>query len=78
MIDPVAENKRFETLIRNVFGSGQGKELLESLSVVYCDGKLCFDDDRSTVYAVAQRDLVLEFKHISQSGEIKQDGVEVS
>ncbi len=78
MIDPVAENERFRILCRNLFSSGDGKELIESLSRIYCDGKLYQETDRATIYAIAQRDLVLELKDIAQSGAFKQDGMEVS
>ncbi len=78
MINPVAENERFRTLCRNLFSSGDGKELIESLSRIYCDGKLYQETDRATIYAIAQRDLVLELKDITRSGVEKANGVEVS
>jgi hypothetical protein len=59
----------FKTLCRNVLSSGQGKEMLEHLERIYCDGKLYQNNDRETVYCVAQRDLIMELKHNSK-GEL--------
>jgi hypothetical protein len=59
----------FKILCRNVFGSGQGKEVLAHLERIYCDGKMYQNSDRETVYCVAQRDLILELKHNSK-GEL--------
>lgn len=53
-----AKQRRFETLCRNVFSGGEGAELLAHLQKVYVQGKLYFDTDRETVYAIGQRDLV--------------------
>ena len=58
--------KRFRILCGTVFSSGSGKELLEQLERVYCDGKLFQNNDRETVYCIAQRDLILELKHNSK------------
>lgn len=59
----------FKILCRNVFGSGQGKQALEHLERIYCDGKMFQNSDRETVYCIAQRDLILELKHNSK-GEL--------
>jgi len=61
--------QEFKILVRNVLGSGQGKELMEHLERVYCEGKLYQANDRETVYCVAQRDLIMELKH-SSKGEL--------
>ena len=64
--------QRFQTLCRNVLGSGQGLELMEQLERVYCEGKLFQNSDRETVYCVAQRDLIMELKHNSK-GELTHE-----
>ncbi len=78
--DLVDGAKRFDDLCRNIFGSGQGAELLKLLKVTYCDGALYQDTDRATAYCIGQRDLVLEIadriKH--RSDGVKLDGVETN
>ncbi len=65
----LTQTNKFEKLCMSVFGSGSGKELLEYLERIYVDGKLYQNNDRETVYCVAQRDLVMELKHNSK-GEL--------
>lgn len=60
--DIVKETKRFNTLCRNVLSSGEGRELLKYLEKIFVDNRLYHDTDRETVYAVAQRDLIVELK----------------
>lgn len=50
--------------IRDIFGSGTGKEVLDMWLDTVADAKLFYADERTTVYAIAQRDFVLELKHI--------------
>jgi hypothetical protein len=64
------KEKEFANLCRSVFSGGLGKDLLEHLERIYCEGKLYQNNDRETVYCVAQRDLILELKHNS-IGELK-------
>ena len=60
--DIVKDVQRFNTLCRNVFTGGEGQELMEALERIFCDVKLYAETDRATVYAVAQRDLIIELK----------------
>ena len=55
--------------IRAVFGSGAGKEILDGWMQNVANAKLFHDDERTTAYAIAQRDFVLELHHIVK-GEI--------
>lgn len=59
----IARANKVKNLARSVFSSAQGQELLAELKHIYCDGKLYCDDDRDTVYFIAQRDLILELVH---------------
>ena len=70
-VDIVARANKVKNLARAVFSSAQGQELLAELKHVYCDGKLYCNDDRDTVYFIAQRDLILELDHHTkaQKGE---------
>ena len=63
----VARANKVKNLARSVFSSAQGQELLAELKHVYCNGKLYCDSDRDTVYFIAQRDLVLELYHHTQT-----------
>ena len=56
------DNRRFTTLCRNVFSSGEGKELMEQMHRLFVDVKMYQGTDRETVYVVAQRDFVMELK----------------
>ena len=78
--DIIENANRIRTLCRNVFSSAQGKELLDELKKVYCDGKLYCDTDRDTVYFIAQRDLILELESNLKImvGEERPNGEEVS
>ena len=71
---------RLRTLTRQVLGSGSGKELLEELERVYVQGKLYQETDRATIYAVAQRDFILELKAMVDNdlGDPKPDGEETN
>ena len=60
--------EKFNTLCRNVFSTVQGKELLELMEDIFVDIKLFQDTDRKTVYYIAQRDLVMELKNLSETG----------
>ena len=53
---------RISTLCRNVFSTTEGRELIQELRKVYAEGKLYCDNDRDTVYYIAQRDLILELE----------------
>ncbi len=66
--DIVQKAQRFKTLCRNVLSSGQGRELLDELRDLYMDGKLYQETDRATIYAVAQRDLIMELIYNVQDG----------
>ncbi len=57
------ENIKFVSDCKQVFGSGIGKELLEKLKRVYCEGQLYDDSERTTAYLIGQRDLILELIH---------------
>jgi hypothetical protein len=56
------DNERFNNLCRNVFSSGEGKELMGFLKRFYVEVKLYQGNDRETVYAVAQHDLIREIE----------------
>lgn len=59
---------RFDTLCRNVFSTHEGQELMKMLESMFCDIPMYQETDRLTVYAVAQRDLVLEIKsHVKEA-----------
>jgi len=62
--------KHFKNLCQGVFGHGQGKDLLDHLQRIYCDGKLYQSNDRETVYCIAQRDLIMELIYNSK-GELE-------
>lgn len=68
--DFIKQQEDFKTLCRNVLSSAQGRELLDKLQAIYCDGGLYQPTDRETVYCIAQRDLILELKHNSMQGNI--------
>ena len=68
----LAQSNQFEKLCQTVLGSGSGKELLEQLQRIYVDGKLYQNNDRETVYCVAQRDLIMELIHNSK-GELDHE-----
>ena len=61
--DIVAKANKVKELCRTVFSSAHGQELLKELKTIYCDGKLYCDNDRDTIYFVAQRDLILELEY---------------
>lgn len=65
----VAKSKRFQTLCRNVLGSGQGKELLEQLVEIYADGPLFHESERTTTYCLGQRDLIKELEYNVKMGK---------
>ena len=56
-------------LMYNVFSTPQGKELLDEWQEVFVKGKLYHESDRTTVYAIAQRDFVLEILDVVNNGE---------
>lgn len=60
---------RFSVLKRVVFGTVEGKELLSLLEQRYVNCKLFQENDRDTVYAIAQRDLIIELKHMTEESE---------
>lgn len=60
------KEKQFRVLCSTVFSSGSGKDLLDYLQRIYCEGKLYQNNDRETVYCIAQRDLVMELVHNSK------------
>jgi len=53
-------SQRYKTLCRNIFSSGDGKELMKIMKEVYCDCALFYSTDRETSYYIGQRDIVLE------------------
>lgn len=63
------DNENFKTLCRRVFSSGEGRQLMEHMERLFIDVKLYADTDRETVYAVAQRDFVVEMKECAR-GEL--------
>ena len=68
--DEVIENaNKIKRLCRGVFNTSNGKELLDELKSVYCDGKLYCDNDRDTIYFIAQRDLILDLMFHTNNGE---------
>ncbi len=54
---------RHQTLVRNVFSTADGRELLELWMDEYVHGDLYGPDDRAMIYRIGQRDLVLEIEH---------------
>lgn len=56
----VEKAARNQTLARNVFSTAEGRELLNMWMDFYVMCDLYGNDDRAMVYAVAQRDFVLE------------------
>ena len=66
--DIIKKAQRVKTLTRNVFSTAEGRELLDELKHIYCDGKLYCDTDRDTIYFVAQRDLILELDSNMKAG----------
>lgn len=56
------DNENFQGLCRRVFSSGEGKQLMNHMERLFLDVKLYHSTDRETVYAVAQRDFVIELK----------------
>lgn len=60
------ENRRFINLCQITFSSGQGAELLELMKRIYVDVRMMHSTDRDTVYAVAQRDLIMEIENHSK------------
>lgn len=71
---PSAEDFRkkeaeFKNLCKQVLSGGLGADLLDHLERIYCEGKLYQNNDRETVYCIAQRDLIMELKHNSK-GEL--------
>lgn len=73
-----ADNLR--RLARQVLGQGSGKELMDELHRVYTQGKLYQETDRATIYAVAQRDFIIELQTMidNDMGDPKLDGVELN
>jgi len=65
----IETEKRFRILCGIVFSSGSGKDLLDQLERIYCEGKLFQSTERETIYCIAQRDLIMELKHNSK-GEL--------
>ena len=49
--------------IRDIFGSGAGKEVLDFWLQNVANAKLFYDDERTTAYAIGQRDFILELSH---------------
>ncbi len=80
-VDEIIKNaNRIKQLTRSVFSTAQGQELMKELKKIYCDGKLYCNNDRDTVYFVAQRDLIIELSDNANSsinGE-KPNGEEIS
>ena len=64
--------KQFRVLCTTVFASGSGKDMLKHLKRIYCDGKLYQNNDRETVYCIAQRDLIMELENNSK-GELSNE-----
>ena len=50
--------------IRDLFGSGTGKEILDSWEQGIANAKLFHDDERTTAYAIGQRDFIVEIINI--------------
>ncbi len=62
---------RFDKLCQSVFGSGAGREILKELKTTYVDANLFQDNDRDTVYCIAQRDLVMQLIYKAKMGNKK-------
>ena len=67
--EQVDRAERVKTLTRNVFESGQGKELLDLWRYYFVYGKLFDDNAATTAYFVARRDFVVELCHIVETYE---------
>lgn len=52
--------------MQDVFGSGAGKEILEEWIESFVYDKLYHESERTTAYAIGQRDFVLMIKDIVQ------------
>ncbi len=76
----VKNANRVKKLTQSVFNTSQGQELMKDLKKIYCDGRLYCNNDRDTVYFIAQRDLIIELSDNANSsinGE-KPNGEEIS
>lgn len=63
MVEIAARN---QLLVRNVFSTPEGKELLELWNSVYVMCDFWGKDDRDMHYAIGQRDLIIEIKAAAQ------------
>ena len=61
--EQVTKYDRYKILKRNVFATGQGKELMDLMIDIHTNGALFDDDPRKEAYYLGQRDLVLELNH---------------
>ena len=71
-----AKHERYKTLLRNVFSSGDGKELMTHFRRLFVDVRLYGTTDRDTAYAVAQRDLIMEIIEHANVSKLEQIEVE--
>jgi hypothetical protein len=60
--DIVEQSNKLKRLIKTTLGSGSGKELLDELKEIYCNGKIFCNNERDTCYFLGQRDLILELE----------------
>lgn len=58
----IRDNERYDDLVRRVFVSPDGQELLAMMQKTFVEGPIYDESERATVYALAQRDFVLELK----------------
>lgn len=67
--EQIDKAEHVKKLTRDVFGSGQGKELLDLWKYYFVYGKLFDENPQTTAYFVARRDFVVEMAHIVENFE---------
>ncbi len=65
----IREAARHQLLIQRIFGSGDGKELLEIWNKHYVLCDLYSESERATTYAIGQRDIILNISNELENRE---------
>ena len=62
----VKEAQDFQNKVESVFNSGSGKEVLAYMERLYVTGKLFHTDERSTAFALGQREVVMDLIRLTK------------